>query len=67
MKKFDFVEYNPFRKQVSFFVKLNGCDVLVSTVNKDLGDCTHLPSNINTLSRMTGITLQDIQNGYIIH
>jgi hypothetical protein len=67
MKKFDFIEYNSFRKQVSFFVKLNGCNVLVSTVNKDLGDCMHLPTNLTTLQRMTGITLQDIENGTIIH
>lgn len=57
------VRYDPMSKRVIFYTKINGYEIPFSHVYKDLGDQAYLPTNINRITSMTGITWSDITNG----
>lgn len=67
MKTFDLIEYDPLNKVVTFYYNISGYLLPYSKVKKDLGDEAYIPNNTLRAMRVTGISLQDIENGRILH
>ena len=67
LSQLDSLCYNPETQRITFFTNLNGCDIPVSEVPKDLGDTHFFSTKVPELTSMTGVTLTDIHNGQTIH
>ena len=61
------IEYSSVSHRITFFTRLNGYELPISVVKKDLGDNPHISSNLVFFMTTYNITKEDIHNGFVLH